>query len=175
VAELPDGFEVYVAERAPALLRFAYLLTGDRALAEDVVQEGLTKLCTRWDRVVAADAPDAYVRRVVLNEFLRWKRRFASRELVGAVQDRVETGSHDVVDELVERDAVWRALLRLPRRQRSVLVLRYYESLPYAEIASLLGCTEGTARSLASRALDVLRQDSHLARYPQLARQGEET
>jgi RNA polymerase sigma-70 factor (sigma-E family) len=176
VAELPDGFEGYVADRGPALLRFAYLLTGGRALAEDMVQEALIKVCTRWDRVVAADAPDAYVRRVVLNEFLRWKRRRASHEIVGAVQDRDWPGDgRNEVDQVVERDAVWRALLKLPRRQRSVLVLRYYESLPYADIASLLGCTEGTARSLASRAFDALRCDTDLARDPLLARHGEET
>jgi RNA polymerase sigma-70 factor (sigma-E family) len=170
VAGLPDGFEEYAADRGGALLRFAYLLTGDRARAEDVVQEALIKVSMRWDRVVAADAPDAYVRRVVVNEFLRWRRRRASSEFVGAVPERSEG---DAIDELAERDAVWRALLRLPRRQRTVLVLHYYESLPYADIAILLGCAEGTVRSLASRAFDAMRRDPGLGRAPHVVQHQE--
>jgi RNA polymerase sigma-70 factor (sigma-E family) len=175
VAELPDDFEGYVAERGSGLLRFAYLLTGDRSRAEDVVQDAMVKVCTRWDRVVAADVPDAYVRRIVLNEFLRWKRRRASHEIVGDVLDRARPDARDELDELAQRDAVWRALLKLPRRQRSVLVLRYYESLPDRDIASLLGCTEGTVRSLASRAFDALRRDRHLAPDRQPVRHREDT
>jgi RNA polymerase sigma-70 factor (sigma-E family) len=166
LSDTSEDFEGYAATRVPALLRFAYLLTGDRALAEDVVQEALIKVCVGWDRVVAADSADAYVRRMVLNEFLRWRRRRASREVVGPVPDRAHDALN-VVDELAERDLVWHALQRLPRRQRSVLVLRYYESLPDAEIAAALGCTEGTVRSLASRAFEVLRRDGRLRDVPQ--------
>jgi RNA polymerase sigma factor (sigma-70 family) len=82
---------------------------------------------------------------------------------VGEVGDRSQL---DAVDELVERDLMWRALARLPRRQRGVLVLRYYEALPDSEIAVLLGCAEGTVRSLASRAFETLRRDPHLAAAP---------
>jgi RNA polymerase sigma-70 factor (sigma-E family) len=171
VSQLPEEFEGYAAERGRALLRFAYLLTGDRALAEDLVQEALVKVCMRWDRVVRADAPDAYVRRMVLNEFLSWRRRRSSREVV---VDTFDGSLPDRLDELAERDAMWRALLRLPRRQRTVLVLRYYESLPDADIAVLLGCSEGTVRSHASRAFEALRRDPHLAREPLAANHGEE-
>ena len=158
-----EEFDGFVVERGPALLRFAFLLTGDAPLAEDLVQEALIKVCRRWDRGVRVAYPDAYTRRVVLNEFVSWRRRRSSSEVVGDVLDRT---LGDEVDELVERDVVWRALGRLPRRQRSVLVLRYYEALPDGEIASLMGCAEGTVRSLASRAFEALRRDPHLAAEP---------
>lgn len=153
-------FDDFVVARGPALLRFAYLLTGDRALAEDLVQEALIKAFRRWDTHGRAQHPEAYVRRVVLNEHISKRRRRSSGERVGPVPDR---GEGDAVAQLAERDLVWRSLRELPSRQRSVLVLRYYEWMPDSEIASLLGCAEGTVRSLAARAFDTMRRDPRLA------------
>jgi RNA polymerase sigma-70 factor (sigma-E family) len=159
------GFDDFVRGRGPALLRFAYLLTSDQGQAEDLVQRALIKAYRRWDHVASVAHPDAYVRRVVLNEHLSFRRRRSSSEVVGPVPDAAQ---RDVTDDLADRDLVWRVLGQLPRRQRSVLVLRYYEALPDREIAALLGCREGTVRSLAARAFETLR------RHPQLAREREE-
>jgi RNA polymerase sigma-70 factor (sigma-E family) len=154
------GFDDFVTRRGPALLRFAYALTSDTGLAEDIVQQALIKAHRRWSTVANAEHPEAYVRRAVLNEYLSFRRRRSSTEVVGSVPDRAR---HDVTDELAARDLMWRALARLPGRQRSVLVLRYYEGLPDGEIAALLGCREGTVRSLAARAFAILRRHPELA------------
>jgi RNA polymerase sigma-70 factor (sigma-E family) len=154
------GFDDFVVARGPALLRLAYMLTGDRALAEDLVQDALIKAYRRWDTHGRAQHPEAYVRRVVLNEHISKRRRRSSGERVGPVPDH---GEDDSVAELAERDLVWRSLRDLPSRQRGVLVLRYYEWMPDDEIASLLGCAEGTVRSLAARAFDTMRRDPRLA------------
>jgi RNA polymerase sigma-70 factor (sigma-E family) len=151
-------FDDWARARLPALLRFAAVLTGDKGLAEDVVQEVLIRAYGRWSRIVSLDQPEAYVRRMVANEYLSWRRRWARvtphAELagVGAQPDHSET--------YAERDALRRELARLPRRQRAVLVLRYYESLTDAEIAEVLDCPVGTVRSLASRALRALRVEA---------------
>jgi len=159
VSGLPTVFDQFVASRGPALLRFAYLLTGDRRLAEDLVQDALVKAYRRWSRHPVEYA-EAYVRRIIVNEYLSWRRLRSSSEVTGHIRPQV---CHDAADAVAERDQVWRALADLPRRQRSVLVLRYYEDLSDADIAALLGCAEGTVRSLAARAFAALR------RHPQLA------
>lgn len=152
-------FDEFVVTRASALLRFAYLLTSDRELARDLVQEALAKASRRWSFVSKADRPEAYVRRIVVNEFLSWRRRKSSGEIPGPVP---ETIADDDIDALAERDLIWRILAGLPRRQRAVLVLRYYEALPDSEIGALLDCAEGTVRSLASRAFETLRRHPEL-------------
>lgn len=151
------GFEEFVLARTPALLRFGYLLTGDAARAEDVLQEALIDVHRHWSRVVGAGAPEAYVRRAMVNEYVSWRRLRSSRELPGEIPD--ESASEAPEAGVAERDAVWRALGRLPRRQRAVLVLRFYEDLPESQIAAALGCAAGTVRSLATRALHTLRTD----------------
>lgn len=151
-----DGF---VLTRGPALLRFAYALTGDRGLAEDLVQDALVKAYRRWDGAVAVERPEAYVRRIIVNGFVSWHRRRSNAETPGPVPERVAA---DTVDAFVQRDLVWRVLGELPRRQRAVLVLRYYEGLPDHEVATLLGCAEGTVRSLAARSFAVLRRHPEL-------------
>jgi RNA polymerase sigma-70 factor (sigma-E family) len=161
MAEGGWGFDDFVVEHGPALLRSAYVLVGDRALAEDLVQEALLKAHTRWEAHGPADHPEAYVRRIVVNEFMSWRRRRSSTERIGDVPDR---GVRDGAADVGERDLVWRSLRDLPRRQRAVLALRYYEAMPDAEIASMLGCAEGTVRSLAARAFETLRRDPRLAR-----------
>lgn len=154
VAEQEHGFEAFMASRGAALLRFAFMLTHDRGRAEDLVQDALVKVHRRWDRVVAAEQPDAYVRRIVTNEFLSWRRRRSSAETPSELPGTPAADPSAAVDE---RDAMWRALALLPPRQRAVLVLRFYEDMPDAQIAAVLECAQGTVASLASRGLATLR------------------
>jgi RNA polymerase sigma-70 factor (sigma-E family) len=138
------------------LLRLAYQLSHDRATAEDLVQEALTRVYGSWlRRTPSVENAEAYVRRAVVNEYLRRRRLRAASEVV---TDRVPDVADDgFADSVVERDEMWQALAALPARQRAVLVLRYYEQLPDDEIARLIGAREATVRSLASRALATLR------------------
>jgi RNA polymerase sigma-70 factor (sigma-E family) len=146
----------YVADRRAALFRFAVVLTGDPALADDVVSDVIAKAFERWDQVRAADNIHAYVRRMVVNEYLGWRRRSARTwvrgdmaELVPPADDHADTHAdhHQLADEL----------RRLPPKQRAAVVLRFYEGLPYSEIASILGSGENAIRSNVSRALQKLR------------------
>jgi RNA polymerase sigma-70 factor (sigma-E family) len=150
-------FEEFAAARLPAVLRFAGVLTADRGLAEDVVQEVLIRTSKRWDRIGQLDRPELYVRKMIVNEYLSWRRR-SWRLLPGGtaaeVDDRV---TPDHAGQLAERDALLTELGKLPRRQRAVLVLRYYEGLSDPDIAEVLGCTPGTVRGYASRGLAALR------------------
>lgn len=150
-----DGFREFVTARSPALLRTAYLLLGDRALAEDLLQTALVKAHRHWGRVTASGSPEGYVRRIMVNERRTWWRRNPGRELVGTVPDRA---GPDESSALAERDAVWRAVLALPPRTRAVLVLRFWEDLSEAEIAATLGCSVGTVKSQASRGLRRLQE-----------------
>ena len=155
-------FPEFAATRLGGLLRYAVMLTGDRDLSQDIVQEVLARTQVRWKRIERADSPDAYVRRMVLNEYLSWRRRWAVRN-VQAVGERLaelsdrHAAESDHAHDVVETDELWNRLATLPRKQRAVLVLRYYEQLSDAEIASLLGCAEVTVRSNASKALATLR------------------
>lgn len=140
----------------PRLLRFALMLSGGVHTAEDLVQSALTQAYRHRDRVLAADHPEAYLRKIVLNEYLSWRRLRSSRELPTALLTD-SPGAEDLSARQAQRDAAWRLLARLPRQQRAVLVLRYYEDLPDDEIAALLNCSPGTVRSNASRGLAALR------------------
>lgn len=153
-------FHEYVVTRRQPLLRLAYLLTGDAHLAEDVVQTALLRAFRQWRRVSRADQPDAYVRRMVVNAYVDGKRRRSSTEAPTAPVDlpAVATGP-DHGDAHAERTVMWTALAGLPRVQRAVLVLRFYEDLDDAHIAELLGSTPSTVRSNASRALATLRKE----------------
>ncbi|HET9140311.1 SigE family RNA polymerase sigma factor [Actinophytocola sp.] len=149
-------FGAYVARQRPALMRFATVLTCQTWLAEDLVSDVLCRAYERWDRISRMDQPHAYVRRMVVNEYLSWRRRLAR------VTPRAEVepaGYGDGTDERAERDAMIRRLAGLPRRQRAAVVLRYYAGLPDSEIAALLGCRETTVRSQIFRALAALRID----------------
>lgn len=151
-----------VAVRGQALLRFAYLLCGDAHLAEDLVQTVLARAYAKRSRVAAADRLEPYVKRMIVNEHLSWRRRRSSGEVVtDAVRDVARV---DGADAVADRDAVWRLLATLPPRQRAVLVLRYYEDLPDAAIAEALGCAESAVRAYASRALAALRMDEEVRR-----------
>ena len=137
------------------LTRLAYLLVGDRQLAEDLVQDVLLALHRRFGETITADAPLAYARRALANAAISRSRRRS--DVVAA-----EPPDRAVVDEPREQGAMWHALDSLPSRQRSVLVLRYYADLSDARIAEVLGCREGTVRSLAARAFATLRADRTL-------------
>lgn len=160
-------FEEYVAVRGRALERFAYLLTGDLHAAQDLVQSALLASYVRWKRVSRVEHPDAYVRRIVATTFLDGKRRFSSREALRdphgaearAHTEAVTTPDH--ADRVADHDQLERALATVSGHQRAVLVLRHYEGYDDAAIAAVLGCSEATVRSHASRGLARLRE--HLA------------
>lgn len=149
-------FEEFTTGRLPALLRYAAVLTGERSLAEDVVQEVLLRAHQRWQHIGGLDAPEYYVRRMITNEYLSWRRRWA-RVVPHAEVEQHRADGLDHAGRHAERDAIVAELAKLPRRQRAVLVLRYYAGLSDAEIAGELGCSAGTVRGYASRALATLR------------------
>jgi RNA polymerase sigma-70 factor (sigma-E family) len=154
-------FEDFLAARLAALLRYATVLACDPHLAEDIVQEVLARAQPRWARIAAADVPEAYVKRMIINELASWRRRRAAR-VVPLSHDALETVTEphaDVQSDLGERDAMIRRIARLPVRQRIVIALRFYEGLSDQEIADLLGCRPATVRSHTSRALASMRAD----------------
>lgn len=155
-------FAEYVAGQRPALMRFATVLTGQTWSAEDLVSDVLCRAYERWDKISALAETHAYVRRMVLNEFLSWRRRLTRTAPRADVAEHVDHQG-DGADERAERDAMIRRLAELPRRQRAAVVLRYYLGLPDAEIAAQLGCRETTVRSQISRALASLRVDVTVA------------
>ncbi len=148
-------FEEFAASRLPALLAFTTVLTGQPATAEDLAQEVLIRANARWNQIGELDRPELYVRKMLLNQFLSWRRRSWRLVPVGGA---VESGS--VPDHAVgytERAALLAAIAKLPKRQRAVLALRYYEDRSDAEIAELLGCRPSSVRGYASRAFATLR------------------
>ncbi|HEY2272101.1 MAG TPA: SigE family RNA polymerase sigma factor [Jatrophihabitantaceae bacterium] len=148
-----------MAASGDRLLRLAFQLCHDRAGAEDLVQEALTRVYGSWlRRRPEVGSAEAYVRRAIVNEYLRTRRLRRSTELV--TDEVPDVAADDFADRVVDADELWTALGALPPRQRTVLVLRYYEDLPDREIATLLGAREATVRSLAARALAALRAGS---------------
>lgn len=153
-------FDEFARRELPRLLRYAVMLTGDPELAQDLVQDVMVKAHTQWRRVSTADHPDRYVHTMVTRAFLSWRRRWAVRRIGLAAGDLPEgEPARDHAGGVVDRDDVWSRLAALPRQQRAVLALRYYERLTDAEIAATLGCSTGTVRGYASRALATLRLD----------------
>ena len=162
-----EAFRGFVLARSPALLRTAYLLTGSRADAEDLLQTALAKTYLAWDRIREREALEGYVRRVLVNtQTSLWRRR------------RIPESTYDVLPEVPGRDrtadldlhdALWHSLSLLPRRQRAAVVLRYYEDLSEAETARVMGVSIGTVKSTTSRALASLRDDPALRDDPRTA------
>jgi RNA polymerase sigma-70 factor (sigma-E family) len=145
----------FVTARSGALIRYAYVLTCDQSAAEDLLQTALTRTAARW-RHVRGD-PEAYVRKAMYHEQLnRWRNRRNRPETVLA--EPPDTAVGDRTGEVDVRLEVERALRQLPPRRRAVLVLRYLEDLPESEVARLMGCSVGTVRSQASRAMARLRE-----------------
>jgi len=156
-----DDFRSYVAARSPALLRTAYMLTGNAADAEDLLQTALAKTYLSWERIRDREAVDGYVRRIMVNtQTSWWRRRKVDEHPTGELPDR-PTG-RDAADDLALHDALWTALAGLPKRQRAMVVLRYYEDLSEAETAAVMGVSIGAVKSATSRALAKLRDSSGL-------------
>jgi RNA polymerase sigma-70 factor (sigma-E family) len=153
-------FDEFVAFRLGVLLRYATVLTCDPHLAEDITQEVLVRAQAKWERIAQLDAPERYVKRMVLNEFLSWRRLRAARVVPLAREqlDSIVAPTPDPAAAQDERDAMLRLIAALPPRQRAAIALRFYEDLPDSEIADLLGCRSVTVRSLVSRALATLRR-----------------
>lgn len=150
------GFEEFVAARSSSLLRTAFLLTRDHALAEDLLQTALTKAYLAWSRVDGS--PEPYVRKILVNTYASWWRRKWNGE---RPTDELPERQHDDA-KLGESGDLWDALGRLPRRQRAVVVLRYFEDVTAAQTADLLGISVGTVKSQTSKALAKLRIDPSL-------------
>lgn len=156
------GFAEFVRARERALQRTAWLLTGDWAAAEDLVQTALAKTWPRWERITRSDDPEVYVRRVIVNTYASWwRRRWHGEHPTETVPDRA--GAGDLAGEAATRLAVQAALARLTRRQRVVVVLRVFDDLSEAQVAAMLGCAVGTVKSTAAQALAKLRSDPQLA------------
>ncbi len=151
-----DSFEEYVTASSGRLLRFAYVLCGDRFLAEDLVQDVLSRTHRHWRRV-ESENPDAYLRTALVRAHLSWRRRRMSTEKVLAEPPEPGAGSVDFTQQLASRDELWSLLASLPKAQRAVMVLRFYEDLDDRRIAEVLGCAPVTVRVHASRALGTLR------------------
>ncbi|SCE79109.1 SigE family RNA polymerase sigma factor [Micromonospora chokoriensis] len=153
-------YEEFVDMRLAPLLRYAVMLTGDPHQAQDLVQETMVRVQLNWRRVARADSPERYVRRMLTNQYVDWRRgSWVRRVLLREEPDVAVPVAADHAQSAVDRDQIWSWLSRLPRRQRAALVLRYYEDLPDAEIADVLGCAVGTVRSSISRALATLRTE----------------
>ena len=162
-AQPPDrdtDFAAYMAARQASLLRTAYLISGDRHTAEDLVQTALAKLYLSWDKISRRDSIDGYVRRIIVNEHNSlWRRPWKRREHSTDELPESTTPDHGRTTSGTDAD-LWAFVQSLPRKQRAVLVLRYYEELSEAETAEALGISVGTVKSQASRALAALRARS---------------
>lgn len=153
MAEL--SFEAFVRERSAGLVRFAQLLTGNADDAAELVQEALTNLYPRWERVVAAGDPEPYLKRSIVNSRnTRWRRH---RERPAGDPSQLDRVTADPSNAWADAEVFGRLFATLPTRQRAALILRFYEDLDFATIARQLGCAESTARSLVHRALAELR------------------
>jgi RNA polymerase sigma-70 factor (sigma-E family) len=154
MAEWDAAFAEYYATRAETMRGTAFLLCGDWHRAEDLVQAAFTKLYLAWNRVSRHEALDGYVRRIIVRGYLDERRRgWWHREQAAGTLPEAASADDGNDDRLV----LLRALARLPRRQRAVLVLRYWEDMPITEVALALDCPTGTVKSLASRGLQALR------------------
>jgi RNA polymerase sigma-70 factor (sigma-E family) len=149
------AFRDFVAARSPALLRTAYLLTGDRGLAEDAVQSMFGRVYVSWSRIRHEAATDAYCRKALVREVSSWRRR---RRVTHVLTAEVPDLAHHSVDEASEASESLRtAMLALPPRQRAVVVLRYFDDMSEADVATALGISRGSVKQHTHRALASLR------------------
>ena len=149
------GFEEFVAARGPRLLRVAWLLTGDAHLAEDLLQTVLARTWPKWGRI-AAENPEAYVRKALVHTYASWWRRKWRGEVPHGELPERAAPENQYADVDLEQ-ALAAAVRELPVRQRAVIVLRYFEDLSVTETAEVLACSEGTVKSQAYKALRTLR------------------
>jgi len=153
-------FQSFVIGRWPRLMRTAFLLTGERHAAEDLVQSTLEQVYVAWRRVGSADDPEAYVRRVMINAHARRHRRrlkefLAPQDDSGLVREVADTG--DRMAQAEDRSALLKALAQLPPRQREAVILRYWEDLTQTQVAAAMGCSVGAVKSNAAKGIAKLR------------------
>jgi len=161
VAAVPDAdFREFVLARGRSLLRSAYLLTGNLADAEDLVQSALAKTFQAWDRIEDRNALDGYVRRAMVNTHISWWRRRRLEEY--PVDEVPDLPAADTSGNSDLHDTLQRAIDRLPQRMRAAVVLRFFEDMTEAEVAEVLGISQGTVKSTVSRAVAKLRTDADL-------------
>ncbi|TQM61901.1 RNA polymerase sigma-70 factor (sigma-E family) [Humibacillus xanthopallidus] len=154
--EREADFTAYVRARQASFARFAYLLTGDPHSAQDLVQSALAKVYGRWEHISTVDSPDAYVRKVMVNEHTTWwRRQWRHRERTDSELIRVHEPA--AATQPTHDDDLWSHVRSLSPQQRAAVVLRYYEDLSEAQTAEILGCTVGTVKSHTSRAIKSLR------------------
>ena len=151
-----SAFADLVEARSTSLLRLAYAVVGDYQLAQDLLQEALVKVYVAWPRLRDGSAAEAYVRRTIVTTAISWRRRPSFHE--HPVEIVPDGGHGDESDRLATHGVLWQQVRGLPPRQRTALVLRYYEDLSEAETAELMGCSVGTVKSQVSTALDKLRE-----------------
>ena len=151
----PAAFAEFVAARSAALHRTAYLMVGERQLAQDLLQEALTKTYVAWPRLRDTSKAEAYTRKAITTTAITWYRRRSWGERpTDTVPERIGA---DPTDVLTTRELLWGALQSLPPRQRAAIVLRFYEDLSEARTAEVLGCAPGTVKSQVSAGLRKLR------------------
>lgn len=162
-----EDLERFLARRGEPLLRTAVLLSGGREAGEDLLQEALERLLRHWHRIEGD--PEGYLRRTLYNLAADdWRRNGAWRKRLPLLRSAAAEAATDATAEVDLRDALVRLLTRLPPRQRSVIVLRYWEQLSEAEAAELLGCSVGSVKSAAARGLARLRELSELSEMSEL-------
>jgi RNA polymerase sigma-70 factor (sigma-E family) len=151
----PQAFADFVAARSGTLHRAAYLMVGDAQLAQDLVQEALTKAYVAWPRLRDPSAVESYTRKALTTTAIGWYRKKSWGErVVGALPEGAQPGHEADIDE---RAWLWQALQELPVRQRAAIVLRYYQDLTEAQTADAMGCAIGTVKSQVSAGLKKLR------------------
>ncbi|MFD4412880.1 SigE family RNA polymerase sigma factor [Streptomyces sp. NPDC058475] len=161
-----EEFQSFVIGRWPRLMRTAFLLTGEQHAAEDLVQSTLEQVYVAWRRVGAADDPEAYVRRVMINAHARKHRRklkefLAPKDDSGLTHELPDSG--DRIAQADDRSALLKALSELPARQREAVVLRYWEDLSESQTAEAMGCSVGAVKSNAAKGIAKLRAIPGLA------------
>lgn len=157
------SFSSYVKDRQPVLLRTARSLTANPSDAEDLLQTALAKTYVAWDRIEDHRALDGYVRRALLNtRTSQWRKRKVDEFVCDELPEPETVPAGDPAEQQALHDAMWRAIMKLPARQRAMVVLRYYEDLSEVQTAEVLGVSVGTVKSAVSRALGKLREDPEL-------------
>jgi RNA polymerase sigma-70 factor (sigma-E family) len=145
------AFDEFVHARLPKLLRFGHALTGDPHSGADLVQDALERAMLAWSRIDSKDDPEGYVRPIMVNRNVSIWRRHRKERLTDEPPERVQRAADE------RDDGLWEAVRQLPAKQRAVIVLRYYEDLSEAQIAATMGCSTGTVKSQASKAMAKLR------------------
>jgi RNA polymerase sigma-70 factor (sigma-E family) len=150
-------YDEFARAQLPGLLRFAAALTGDTQAAQDLVQDTLVRAYLKWSRVAGADRPELYLRRMLINGHLSWRRRWYQRTVHPVAEPSSDLATPDPAGRIADRAQLAALLAGLGRQQRAAIVLRFYEDRSDEEIASVLGCAPVTVRSHISRGLAALR------------------